>query len=97
MVPVHPTRCLRGLIGAAEMQIDREPVVGAGGALGSGMPGPCHRDALSERVPFAGGGPRLHCASAGQGQRGCRARGACHRVMSLPVMSPLSSSPKHFQ
>lgn len=97
MVPVHPTRCLQGLIGAAETQKDRELVVGAGGALGSGMPGPCHRVALSERAPFAGGGPHLHCASAGQGQRGCRARGACHGVMSLPVMSPLSSSLEHFQ
>lgn len=70
MVPVHPTRCLQGLIGAAETQKDRELVVGAGGALGSGMPGPCHRVALSERAPFAGGGPHLHCASVGAAEHG---------------------------
>lgn len=41
MVTVSLTRCLWGLIGNSEVQIDGEPLLGTGG---SWMPGQCHKN-----------------------------------------------------
>lgn len=83
MVTVSLTRCLWGLIGNSEAQIDGEPLLGTGG---SWMPGQCHKnpqaDLMASRERSEGfwwgrqhSSPRLcygHCSDG--------ARGGCRRV-----------------
>lgn len=82
MVTVSLTRCLWGLIGTSEAQIDGEPLLGTGG---SWMPGQRHKNPQADLMAsrecsegFLGGqhsSPRLcygHCSDG--------ARGGCRRV-----------------